>query len=638
MRAPFLVFSPFVLLALLALVGCASNPAALASLDSYEIVDCELPGPILRVGAGYATTGRATALRTGADECALRGGAYVSPGRASYETSLKVWLPMAADGDKQAQTYVGQIYEKGLGRPADYAKAAEWYGKAAQQSFPAAQTALATLYERGLIGDKPDPIKALNLYRQAAQLADNLAFQSDVLARDQEIARLKAELERTRNEAKQESETLKRQRNQLNGQIESLRRELVAARAAQDAERVRRFERELREREEESKQSAAKMSSVEATVTNTTVAIAAIDKDAPQADVNAPQIQLIEPTSIAMRGVTTVRVRGDVKEVPVVARVIAKAPVTQVLVNDRMLTPDAEGIVRTLIAMTGKTTAVQIIALDANGKRASLPFVMASSDIVREPPRTALANRGFGNYYALVIGNANYKHWESLKTPPADAQAVSQVLEKKYGFKVTTLLDASRARIFREIARLRATLTESDNLLIYYSGHGHWDQANLKGYWVPVDGEKENVGNYISSSDITEQLSAVRARQVLVVADACYAGVLVRSVAEQLDKATANKTDWLMTRAQLQSRKVMSSGGVKQVMDGGAGRHSIFARQFLDGLNRMNEPFEAHELYRDIAPRVEAAAKGFGEQQQPQYGQLRFSGHVGGDFVFVPRG
>jgi hypothetical protein len=621
------------------LAACASRPVDIATLDSYEIVDCELPGPILRVGAGYATTGRAQALRTGASECALRGGAYTSPGRASWETSLKVWLPLAADGDKQAQTYVGQIYEKGLGRAADYNKAAEWYKKAADQNFPAAQTALAVLYERGAIGGKADPTAALALYRKAAQLTEGLAFERDVVSRDKEIADLKAALEKSRGDAKQQSDALKRQQGQLKGQIDSLKRDLAQARTAQDAERVKRFERELKEREEEITQSSNKQSSADAEVARNATALASIDKEPAPADANVPQIQLLEPMSIAMRGVMTVRIRPDIKEIPVVAKVVAKTPVSKVMVNDIALTPDAEGIVRTIITVTGKTTAVQIIATDANGKRASLPFVMASNEIVRETARVTPLQRGFGNYYALVIGNAGYKYWDPLNTPTADAQAVSGVLEKKYGFKVTMLLDATRGRIFKEIARLRSTLTENDNLLIYYSGHGHWDAANLKGYWVPVDGEKENIANYISSSDITEQLSALRARQVLVVADACYAGVLVRSVVEQLDKsASSNKADWLQSRAQLQSRKVMSSGGVRQVMDGGAGKHSIFARQFLDGLNRKMEAFEAHELYRDIAPRVEQAARGFGEQQQPQYGQLRLSGHVGGDFVFVPKG
>jgi hypothetical protein len=359
--------------------------------------------------------------------------------------------------------------------------------------------------------------------------------------------------------------------------------------------------------------------------------------DNAQGDFNAPQIQLITPTAIAMRGVTTVRVGSELKEVALIAQVSSKTRLTQVLVNDRVVVPDAAGMITTRVAMNGKTTPVEIAAMDAFGRRATLPLVLATGDLVREPGRAAIPKRGFGNYYALVIGNASYQHWESLGTPHADALAVSQVLDRKYGFNVTTVLDASRGRIFREIAKLRATLTENDNLLIYYSGHGQWDNANQKGYWVPVDGEKDNVANYISSADITDQLIALRARQVLVVADACYAGVLVRNVAEQNAASAANKTNWLLSRAQLQSRKVMSSGGVRQVMDGGGGRHSIFARQFLEGLNRMSEPFEAGELYREIAPRVESVAKGFGEQQQPQYGQLRSSGHVGGDFVFVPR-
>jgi hypothetical protein len=622
--------------------ACASMPVDVNTLDSYEIVDCELPGPILRVGAGYATTGRAQALRTSASECALRGGAYSVAGRSSYETSLKIWLPLAADGDKQAQTYVGQIYEKGLGRPADFARAAEWYKKAADQNFAPAQTALAVLYERGNIGGKADAMAALALYRKAAQLNEALAFERDVVRRDKEIAELKTELEKSRADSKRQSEDLKRQQNQLRGQIDGLKRELAQARVQQDAERIKRFEKELRERQEEEIKSNDKVSSADADVARTTVALANIEKEPAPIDAALPQIQLLEPMSIAMRGVMTVRIRPNVKEIPVVAKVIAAtaaAPVSKVMVNDIALTPDAEGIVRTIIAVTGKTTAVQIIAIDNSGKRASLPFVMASSDIVRETARVTPLARGFGNYYALIIGNASYKYWDKLNTPTADAQAVGAVLEQKYGFKVTTLLDASRGRIFKEVARLRATLTENDNLLIYYSGHGYWDAANLKGYWVPVDGEKENIANYISSSDITEQLSALRARQVLVVADACYAGVLVRSVAEQLDRnPIANKSDWLQNRAQLQSRKVMSSGGVRQVMDGGAGKHSIFARQFLDGLARKMEAFEAHELYRDIAPRVEKAALGFGEQQRPQYGQLQFSGHVGGDFVFVPKG
>jgi hypothetical protein len=154
-----------------------------------------------------------------------------------------------------------------------------------------------------------------------------------------------------------------------------------------------------------------------------------------------------------------------------------------------------------------------------------------------------------------------------------------------------------------------------------------------------VDGAKDDISNYISASDITDQLSVIPARQVLVVADACYSGVLVRSVSEQAIAqgiSSESRTQQLNQLAQLRSRKAMSSGNIRQVLDGGAGKHSIFARQFLDGLERRTSAFPARELYQDIAPRVQEAAEGFGEQQEPQYGQLRLSGHVGGDFVFIP--
>jgi curli biogenesis system outer membrane secretion channel CsgG len=618
-----------------------SVAAILRNVEGYEIVDCELPNP---------GTGNGQPIRASASECTLRGGVYSLAGQASGESALKIWLPLASQGDKKAQTYVGQIYEKGMGRSADYGRAAEWYKKAADQNYPAAQTALAVLHERGVIGNRPDPAAALALYRKAAQPADGFVPERDVVGqdadrgkegnneRDKQIADLKAQLEAARNDAKRQGESMKQQQDQIRAVIEQVRRDLSQARAAKDSERVARFERELREREEEEAQSDRKRSSAEAEAARSASALAGINAEPTPVDANLPQIQLIEPVSIAMRGVMTVRIRPELKEVPVIAKIVVRSPLNKIMINDATVTPDAQGIVSAPVSVTGKTTAVQIVAIEKSGKRATLSFVMASTDLVQEPTRASPPVAGLGNYYALVIGNANYKYWESLNTPTADAQAVSALLAKKYGFRVTTLIDASRSRIFKEIARLRSTLNENDNLLIYYSGHGHWDTANLRGYWVPVDAEKENFANYISSSDITEQLGALRARQILVVADACYAGVLVRSVADQLDKnAPPNKADWLQNRAKLQSRKVMSSGGVRQVMDGGAGKHSIFAKQFLDGISRRTDMFEAHELYSEIAPRVEKTARGFGEQQQPQYGQLRFAGHVGGDFLFVPK-
>ena len=73
----------------------------------------------------------------------------------------------------------------------------------------------------------------------------------------------------------------------------------------------------------------------------------------------------------------------------------------------------------------------------------------------------------FGNYYALVIGNNDYKNLPKLKTAVSDAKAVAEVLEKNYGFKVKMMLNVSAleiidaARAALEIDRAAATLSHN---------------------------------------------------------------------------------------------------------------------------------------------------------------------------------
>ena len=80
--------------------------------DDLLVVDCLLPGKLKKLGnMSYLTPRRP--IRTTALDCRLRGGEYVAYDRSNYETTLKVWMEKASEGDVVAQTYVGDIYEKG---------------------------------------------------------------------------------------------------------------------------------------------------------------------------------------------------------------------------------------------------------------------------------------------------------------------------------------------------------------------------------------------------------------------------------------------------------------------------------------------------------------------------------------------
>nr|MDJ0806011.1 tetratricopeptide repeat protein [Gammaproteobacteria bacterium] len=142
------------------------------SADQLLPVDCLLPAQMRKLGTQMTYLAPRRAIKTTALDCEIRGGEYVAYDRADYRTSLNVWLEKAQQGDPQAQTYVGEIYEKGLGLPNDYQTARTWYSKAAEQGYSRAQINLGYLYEKGL-GVEQDRITALNWYRRASGVTDD---------------------------------------------------------------------------------------------------------------------------------------------------------------------------------------------------------------------------------------------------------------------------------------------------------------------------------------------------------------------------------------------------------------------------------------------------------------------------------
>ena len=79
--------------------------------------------------------------------------------RQDYARAARIFLPLAARGDAQAQTYLGFLYAQGQGVPQSYVEAAYWYRRAAEQGNATAQYWLGLMYDKGH-GVPPDVIKA----------------------------------------------------------------------------------------------------------------------------------------------------------------------------------------------------------------------------------------------------------------------------------------------------------------------------------------------------------------------------------------------------------------------------------------------------------------------------------------------
>jgi uncharacterized caspase-like protein len=231
-------------------------------------------------------------------------------------------------------------------------------------------------------------------------------------------------------------------------------------------------------------------------------------------------------------------------------------------------------------------------------------------------------------------------NWPNLHTPINDAKKIAEILEKQYGFHVKLLLNATRFDVLQALNELRKTLTEKDNLLVYYAGHGHWDQEIERGYWIPVDGHVDSNVNWIPTFAITDMLGAMSARHILVVADSCYSGALTRSaILSRLESGMSEEARLhrLKVMAQKRSRTVLSSGALQPVLDTGGGAHSVFAKAFIDVLMHNDMLLEGQRLGSEVAARVSWAVSAVQVQQDPQYAPIRYSGHEAGDFLFIPK-
>ena len=239
-----------------------------------------------------------------------------------------------------------------------------------------------------------------------------------------------------------------------------------------------------------------------------------------------------------------------------------------------------------------------------------------------------------GTFHALLIGINDYQNTDfapKLRTAVRDVQTLARVLIDDYGFKNVKLLldrDATRAGVLRALAEFRDMgLGGSDNLLIYYAGHGHQRPDTQDGFWIPADATADEF-SWISVADIRRILKNVKAKHTLLVSDSCFSGTLSRAT------VSLPTTDRFLREVFLKdSYQVISSGGLEPVADGGREGLSLFAYSFIGYLRQQQRPYvTAAQVYNDVAPLVANAS---GSRQTPEHGKIPDTFDQNGQFVFA---
>jgi Caspase domain/Sel1 repeat len=505
--------------------------------------------------------------------------------------------------------------------------------------------------ERAL-AQQQDSAKQLQAQAEELQRALEAVSGSDRAALRAAQGRLAAttkELERSRSMVAEREQELAQAQSALSGQ--------EASQGAGSA-RIKALETQLKEREtalkenqkmveqlrSESLQWKDKLAQLEqkAQTGQATPSAARTSGGAAGVPIAPPTIQLIDPPIVAVRGAVRIPIKRGLDHRSVVGQVEAPAGLFSLTINGARAKVDAKGLFETDVLIAGAETPLSIVAVDRQGERAALAATLvtdtASGKTVARRGNP-LAGVNIGGFYALVIGNQKYEYLPSLDTAAKDAEDVAQVLRDHFGFKVQLMLNGTRFQILEALNHYRQKLTDKDNLVIYYAGHGELDRVNLRGNWLPVDAEPNSTANWISNVSITDILNAMSVRHVLIVADSCYSGALTRSSLANLDagESAERRTFWLKSVATMRSRTALTSGGLAPVLDGGGGAHSVFAKAFLNVLKEVNDVEDGQRIYREVAARVAFAANRYEVEQVPQYAPIKFAGHESGDFLFVPK-
>jgi uncharacterized caspase-like protein len=252
-------------------------------------------------------------------------------------------------------------------------------------------------------------------------------------------------------------------------------------------------------------------------------------------------------------------------------------------------------------------------------------------------PAPVAISPGYADSWAIVIGIDDYAKWPKLQYAAHDAQAIREVLIRKFSFTsehVVSLTnkEATRTGILAAFhdKLAHSGMNKNDRLFVFFAGHGATRQLSSGrdlGYIIPVDSDPNQIAtDAIPMTELQNIAESLTAKHALFVMDACYSGL-------GLTRGGGGSANFLRDNARRLGRQMLTAGGADQlVADGGPNGHSVFTWTLLQGLAGKGDLngdgiITATELAAYVAPAVAAVSR-----QTPAFGSL--PGSEGGDFVF----
>ncbi|MBM3213970.1 caspase family protein [Candidatus Poribacteria bacterium] len=201
-----------------------------------------------------------------------------------------------------------------------------------------------------------------------------------------------------------------------------------------------------------------------------------------------------------------------------------------------------------------------------------------------------------GKTHVLLVAVNEYESFPKLTNPVPDAEAVQAELRDMYGCETTLLRNPTRNEFRKALFALAdRAYKPDDQLLVFISGHGWFDEKLKRGFLAMKDGKpfKEDAlrDTLVPHEDVRTILERLDCRHVMLVVDSCFSGTLdpvlaMAASARQVDDVyePVARTEYIRRKLAFQTRRYITAGGKEYVSDGRPGQHSPFSRQFLAAL------------------------------------------------------
>lgn len=337
-----------------------------------------------------------------------------------------------------------------------------------------------------------------------------------------------------------------------------------------------------------------------------------------KSDTNPPEIKIISP---AFRQGT--KYTSAVSEINLIGKATDENGISSVIVNSEIKEISEAGVFTAALVLEPGDNEITIVSIDGKDNYSERKFILNFA-----PPIITFADivNKESKYYGLIIGVSIYEDPDisNLDNPVLDAQKLYDVLTSKYNFEKENIVFVKNAKwkdIIESLDFLSGKMTQNDNLLIFYAGHGWWDQEANNGYWLPADAGKNNKTGWFRNSTLVDYLKEIKSKHTLLIADACFGGAIfkTRTAFSDAPKAIEKLYD-------LRSRKAMTSGTLTEVPD-----RSAFIKYLVERLENNTEKYlPSEQLFSSFRIAVINNS-----DVVPQYGEIRNVGDEGGDFIFI---